>query len=221
MITRKIILIGVGIVVGLMLGTALLVWAGGPPGYSGTTWSDVDESYPQDEEDAQYGAAAIRQTRRIAKNMFAVEHENNGVHKAQSIVASYLASNAVTTAKIADGAVTGAKIADGAITFAMFANTNRVHTTSGYDRLPSGLILQWTVGSYETAEGSQDVTFPLAFPTACLAVVVGTQAQSASGNADHMYQLVSFGAATATVYKQHWSGNQSVAIRPTIFAIGY
>jgi hypothetical protein len=207
--------------VGAILGTALVVRAGGPPGYSGTTWSDVDESYPQDEEDATYGAAAIRQTRRIAKSMFTVEHGSNGVHKAESIVASYLASNAVTTAKIADGAVTGAKIANGSITFDMFASTNRVHTTSGYDKLPSGLIIQWAVGSYETTEGSQDVTFPLAFPTACLAVIVGTQAQSASGNADHMYQLISYSTTAATIYKQHWSGNQSVAIRPTVLAIGY
>jgi hypothetical protein len=207
------------IAVVMVTGWAVLtVWAGGPPSYSGTTWSDVDESYPQDEEDAQYGAAAIRQIRRIAKNMFAVEHNADGTHGTNSIVASYLASNAVTTAKIADGAVTISKLSPG-----IFNTTNYLHAASGYETLPSGLIMQWTVGDYTAASESAsiDVNFPKAFPGACLFVQVGTQIEDATIYGDHWYQLVSFNASKAVVLKQVASGSASTPVRPLIFAIGY
>jgi hypothetical protein len=42
---------------------------------------------------------------------------------------------------------------------------------SGYQKLPGGLILQWGRGT--TASGTASVTFPVAFPSACFAVVPG------------------------------------------------
>ena len=43
---------------------------------------------------------------------------------------------------------------------------------NGYQKLPSGLIMQWGVSDRTTARQEEEVvTFPLAFPTACLNVV--------------------------------------------------
>lgn len=44
-------------------------------------------------------------------------------------------------------------------------------TSNGYQKLPSGLIIQWGNASWSTSGTA--VSFPMAFPTGCLAVVVG------------------------------------------------
>jgi len=51
-------------------------------------------------------------------------------------------------------------------------NTPKSFTTNGYQKLPSGLIIQWGKASQTTtaAQGPNSVTFPIAFPTACLSV---------------------------------------------------
>lgn len=53
-------------------------------------------------------------------------------------------------------------------------------TTAGYQKLPSGLLLQW--GLY-TGSNSTDVTvtFPLAFPTGCLTIMTSRGYTAASG----------------------------------------
>jgi hypothetical protein len=43
-------------------------------------------------------------------------------------------------------------------------------TTSGYQYLPGGLIMQW--GRDTTATANHNVTFPIAFPNACFSVAV-------------------------------------------------
>lgn len=47
------------------------------------------------------------------------------------------------------------------------------HSSSGYQKFPSGLIIQW--GSYTTVSNNSTtaVTFPIAFTTACLQVNPG------------------------------------------------
>ncbi|MTH78755.1 pyocin knob domain-containing protein [Paracoccus aestuariivivens] len=56
-------------------------------------------------------------------------------------------------------------------------------TTNGYQRLPSGLILQWGGGATESG-GSTAVVFPIAFPTAVHTVVVSDVAVAlTAGNA--------------------------------------
>ena len=50
---------------------------------------------------------------------------------------------------------------------AQFTGTNTQLTANGYQRLPSGLIIQWGI---RTTTGATVVNFPIAFPTACLSV---------------------------------------------------
>ncbi|WP_416240620.1 gp53-like domain-containing protein, partial [Klebsiella pneumoniae] len=45
-------------------------------------------------------------------------------------------------------------------------------SSQGYQRLPSGLIVQWAWGANQAASGDQVITFPIAFPTAHLRTLV-------------------------------------------------
>ncbi len=61
-----------------------------------------------------------------------------------------------------------------------FAN---LEASSGYQKLPGGLIIQWGIGAANTA-----VTFPIAFPTAVLNCVVTTNSSNtASSNISHAH----------------------------------
>lgn len=80
-------------------------------------------------------------------------------------------------------------------------------TTNGYQKLPSGLILQWgTVGTFG-GEGGLSVTFPIAFPTACLngnATIINT---SGSNNVmDQGAQIYSLSTTGMGVYMQTYAG---------------
>lgn len=55
----------------------------------------------------------------------------------------------------------------GKLLFSMFANSK---TTSGYQKLPGGLIIQWQTVSVTAADGVfQTFSYPITFPNACLA----------------------------------------------------
>lgn len=54
-----------------------------------------------------------------------------------------------------------------------FTGTNQSFATSGYQKLPGGLIIQWGFGLIDALPGSyyKNITLPIAFPTGGLAVV--------------------------------------------------
>lgn len=54
----------------------------------------------------------------------------------------------------------------------------------GYQKLPGGLIVQWGSGTHSGGSGSQAVTFPQAFPNACL-ISYATNAASGPPSAFH------------------------------------
>lgn len=60
-----------------------------------------------------------------------------------------------------------------------FVNPGSSHITSGYEKLASGLIMQW--GTANSTVSGATVTFPLAFPTACFNVVATFAAAVADG----------------------------------------
>jgi hypothetical protein len=194
--------------------------ASGPPNYSGADWDDLDESYPQDDELAEYGAACMREIRRIAETTHRVTHNGDGSQKAASIATAALADGAVTAAKLGAGAVETAKLANGAVTAAKLANgTDYVHAASGYETLPSGLILQWTVGTNTAVATDQTVAFPKAFPNACLSVQVTCKATAPDSYVRPLYLLKSFNGTGAVVHKStaYYDG---VAV-PIVWAVGY
>lgn len=82
---------------------------------------------------------------------------------------------------------TNAEVAAGtdtvrAITAAgLFSTLTKSHSTSGYQKLPNGLIIQW--GDTAVLSSSADVTttFPIAFPNACFSVVCTQNYSAGSG----------------------------------------
>lgn len=62
----------------------------------------------------------------------------------------------------ATGVVTAVRLPD-------FTGSNQSLATNGYQKLPGGLIVQWGYLSNSNSTGT--VTFPIAFPTACLDVL--------------------------------------------------
>ena len=83
--------------------------------------------------------------------------------------------------------------------------------TSGYQYLPSGLLMQWGTTSFNSADGASGTirSFPIAFPTACFSITAndyGAGANSVSIVASSVSQLTcwgknSTGAYTTTVIK--------------------
>ena len=93
-------------------------------------------------------------------------------------------------------------------------------STSGYQKLPSGLIIQWFKFTSSIA-GHEDVSFPIAFPNACLSISAVTEN---SGYPD-IQCVVDFSLTTGstmnaamchTAQNQYLSGYNSL-----IIAIGY
>lgn len=88
-------------------------------------------------------------------------------------------------------------------------------TASGYQKLPSGLIIQWGTIPAITANSSVTVTFPIAFPTGLLAVsgISGATSVLAAG-------INTQGVSTSQ--QKFWNSSASVAtLAGTYLAIGY
>lgn len=78
--------------------------------------------------------------------------------------------------------ITASQIASNAVSFIKLLSTDWTSSlgTSGYQKLPSGLYIQWgSTGSIASAS-SAAVSFPIAFPTACFQVIPGIQSDSAA-----------------------------------------
>lgn len=78
-----------------------------------------------------------------------------------------------------DKSVTGLKVKElaqtGVVLQSAFTGSNVSLTNTGYQKLPSGLIVQWgSVGPY--GAGSQSVTFPISFTTAAYSLALGPYA---------------------------------------------
>jgi hypothetical protein len=110
---------------------------------------------------------------------------NSGVSTAQ------LADSGVTTAKIADAAVTPAKLASGAavsnigytpVNPSEFTGANQSLATTGYQKLPGGIIIQW--GRATSTSGSGLATLTNNFPIAFSAVYSFVATHNGSGTID-------------------------------------
>ncbi|WP_257555068.1 hypothetical protein [Sphingobium sp. CFD-2] len=95
-------------------------------------------------------------------------------------------------------------------------------SAAGYQRLPSGLILQWcTTATQQNVETTTTATFPIQFPNAVLDVQLTTRVDIASVEADTWYQLVGDPSLSGCTVMRARSDND--ADRPSycrIFALG-
>lgn len=106
----------------------------------------------------------------------------------------------------------------------LYMGTNTYNrATNGYSYLPNGVLLQW--GRYDTTviEGGVNVTFPIAFPNACLNVTATRMASVAvSTNADGGVHYVSSTTNEAVFNLQGFYGDSKGTLRGfTWMAIGY
>ncbi|CAO99376.1 hypothetical protein D9623_33550 (plasmid) [Azospirillum brasilense] len=90
--------------------------------------------------------------------------------------------------------------------------TSRSLSPNGYQMLPGGALLQWGTGN--AGPGGPSITFPVAFPVACLSVTAGT----ANGASYGGYISVDNNLVTRTGFVAYASGG---AVTSNFFAIGY
>lgn len=128
------------------------------------------------------------------------------------------------TLSIPNGGVVGSMLSSGAavanigFTPADSAAFGKSLGTSGYQKLPGGLILQWGIAS-NPGSGSAQVTFPIAFPTACVNVQVTSIFNGKHGGAvdsGHPVTTTSFYGGVGEGGVDNWQ-----AANWYWFAIGY
>lgn len=98
---------------------------------------------------------------------------------------------------------------------------------SGYQKLPSGLIIQWATGATDPAnpaESSQVLILPIAFPNASLISLVSTEIATGSVYADCLYQTIAPTSplTQVAVMRQFLAGSSNnVTTKPRVLAIGF
>ena len=80
---------------------------------------------------------------------------------------------------------------------------------NGWQKLPSGLIIQWGSGSY--SGGSSAITFPVAFPNAVFGVTTGADGSSALIEHSTPYSLTKTGFLLSSVTQSQSGGTWSSA----------
>ena len=95
--------------------------------------------------------------------------------------------------------------------------------TNGYQKLPSGLIIQWGLYPNPLPSEGKTVTviFPIAFPTSCLNVIAVPQNTNHSAQKDTFVQITSFTASQVVACSQYSSSTPENADGMFWQAIGY
>lgn len=95
-----------------------------------------------------------------------------------------------------------------------FQGANQSLAASGYQKLPGGLIIQWGITGSIAGDASVTVTFPVAFPNACLCAVAQSNLAPGATNG----AAISTRSYTTTTMLV---GNDFNAASATWIAIGY
>lgn len=111
------------------------------------------------------------------------------------------AIGATAVQNASNGGVTSVDSQSGAITLSSLTAFAKSLGTSGYQKLPGGLIIQWGSNS-AGGNGSASVSFPISFPTACVNVQVTGGYSGTNGNSTGAYSV----STTGFTYTYHYSG---------------
>jgi len=100
---------------------------------------------------------------------------------------------------------------------------NSLLATSGFQKLPSGLIVQWGTQQCTDGAGTLAITFPVAFPNGCFLVIPAVRIAASATNKDIGLQTISKSVSGAVLCKQIFEGGStfSTADYADYFAIGY
>jgi len=95
------------------------------------------------------------------------------------------------------------------------------HSSNGYEKLPSGLIMQWGTTTDYTTESGKTITLPIAFPNGILNATATLLAPSIpTANYDQFAQVYTLTATTIGIFINN--GSASVyPVKAAWFAIGY
>jgi hypothetical protein len=97
-------------------------------------------------------------------------------------------------------------------------------STNGYFIMPNGLIMQWGEGNSMAGFQTQTITFPIAFPNACLNVQVSQKLPSPVTGATAENGIKVNGSPTKTsfaVFSNSTGSQNTTSFLPMWFAIGY
>lgn len=95
-------------------------------------------------------------------------------------------------------AFTANKAIDGAKLAAALQGANQSLAASGYQKLPGGLIIQWGEVAGVVTGTPTAITFPIAFPSACLFAEVSGTVYTATGQANNVVNAKSASGITIT-----------------------
>lgn len=134
-----------------------------------------------------------------------------------AITTAKIAANAVTAAKIANATITGTQVAASSIPFAKLVPSEWVTSlgTSGYAKIPSGLLLQWGRTVALNPSTLTTISFPATFPTGCLHVFLSLYASSAATGTGP------YGTGNYTTTNFEIYNNNSGALTFNFLAVGY
>lgn len=94
--------------------------------------------------------------------------------------------------------------------------------TSGYQQLPSGLIVEWAEGSTCTGDCTETVSFPLTFPHACFTVQTTNDNSVSSTNIVKTWGVNSPCTTTGVLVELQRRGDEgSFSAAPIVFAVGW
>jgi len=109
----------------------------------------------------------------------------------------YLKVNGTTAATITENGISTPTLntisVDDYTILSDFTGTNQSLSTSGFQKLPGGLIIQW--GDFPTTAGNQisvTRTFPITFPTAVLAFSCTANTNNRSVNAVNVWSVYNY-----------------------------
>lgn len=108
-------------------------------------------------------------------------------------------------------------VVDGTATLGGIASMYASKSGSGYQRLPSGLIIQWGTNAYPGSNLGVNITFPIAFPVACLSFVVTASVAADADGAIYNYRNLT----QSGVRVNFGFGDAGIPLTGTWIAIGH
>lgn len=102
-----------------------------------------------------------------------------------------------------------------------FVNPGNSHLTNGYEKLPSGLIMQWGTTPDYTSESGKIITLPITFPNGILNATATLLMITINNTTDQAAQVYSLTNSSIGVQIQYMGGSPTYPVTATWFAIGY
>lgn len=129
--------------------------------------------------------------------------------------------NAATATNASYAATQGAGTSNTTIATTAFANPGASLADNGYQRFPSGLIMQWGITG-TLSESEQNISFPIAFPNACLSMQATCKLNVAYGSRITSAYAYPLSTTQATIVMDGYIPTGAAISCPVYwFAIGY